>query len=93
MRSVSDVEVQPCSITFVYPITSSGVIALDATETVIYAVTASGLTVMTLPHSVDQITPTAWPDFGRLKTSSTPYSSNPKRLAMTRKASNFRADH
>lgn len=44
-----------------FPITSSGTIALDPTATKIYAISASGLTVLTLPEPVDQITPPVWP--------------------------------
>jgi hypothetical protein len=38
-----------------------GVIALDPNQQTIYAISASGLSVMTLPTSVDQISPFAWP--------------------------------
>jgi hypothetical protein len=40
---------------------TSGVIALDPNQQTIYAISASGLTVATLPSSVDQVTPFAWP--------------------------------
>ena len=40
---------------------TSGVIALDPNQQTIYAISASGLTVVTLPSVVDQITPFPWP--------------------------------
>jgi len=40
---------------------TSGVIALDPDQQTIYAISASGLTVATLPSVVDQITPFPWP--------------------------------
>jgi hypothetical protein len=39
---------------------SSGAIALDPNQQTIYAISASGLTVVTLPSVVDQITPFPW---------------------------------
>ncbi len=39
---------------------SSGVIALDPSQQTIYAISASGLTVVTLPSVVDQIAPFPW---------------------------------
>ena len=44
-----------------FPITSTGTIALDPTTKIIYAISASGLTVMTLPTPVDQMVPPVWP--------------------------------
>jgi hypothetical protein len=40
---------------------TSGVIALDPNQQTIYAISASGLSVLTLPSVVDQITPFPWP--------------------------------
>jgi hypothetical protein len=40
---------------------TSGAIALDPNEQTIYAISASGLTVATLPSAVDQVTPFPWP--------------------------------
>lgn len=40
---------------------TSGVIALDPNQQTIYAVSASGLTVVTLPTTVDDVTPFPWP--------------------------------
>jgi len=40
---------------------TAGTIALDPNQETIYAISASGLTVVTLPSSVDQITPFSWP--------------------------------
>jgi hypothetical protein len=40
---------------------TSGVIALDPNQQTIYAISASGLTVATLPSGVDQIAPFPWP--------------------------------
>lgn len=40
---------------------TSGSIALDPNQQTIYAISASGLTVATLPSAVDQITPFPWP--------------------------------
>jgi len=42
-------------------IPSTGIIALDPTAKTIYAISASGLTVMTLATTVDQILPPIWP--------------------------------
>jgi hypothetical protein len=39
----------------------SGVIALDPNQQTIYAITTSGLAVLTLPSVVDNITPFSWP--------------------------------
>jgi hypothetical protein len=44
---------------------SSGVIALDPNQETIYAISASGLTVVTLPYTVDQVTPFPWPYVAR----------------------------
>jgi hypothetical protein len=40
---------------------SAGVLALDPSEQTIYAISASGVTVLLLPSTVDQITPFPWP--------------------------------
>jgi hypothetical protein len=40
---------------------TSGAIALDPNQQTIYAISASGLTVATLPSTVDQIRPFPWP--------------------------------
>jgi len=40
---------------------TSGAIALDPNQQTIYAISASGLTVVTLPSVVDQIRPFPWP--------------------------------
>jgi hypothetical protein len=40
---------------------TAGAIALDPNQQTIYAISASGLTVVTLPSVVDQITPFPWP--------------------------------
>lgn len=48
-------------------IPSTGIIAIDPTNTIIYAISASGLTVLTLPEPVDQITPPVWPYVLRAK--------------------------
>jgi hypothetical protein len=42
-------------------ITSTGIIALDPTTKIIYAISASGLTVLTLPSPVDQVVLPVWP--------------------------------
>jgi hypothetical protein len=44
---------------------STGVIALDPDQETIYATSASGLTVVTLPSTVDQVTPFPWPYVAR----------------------------
>jgi hypothetical protein len=41
--------------------TYAGVIALDPNQETIYAISSSGLTVVTLPSTVDEITPFPWP--------------------------------
>jgi hypothetical protein len=41
---------------------SAGTIALDPNQETIYAISSSGLTVVTLPSTVDEITPPLWPD-------------------------------
>jgi hypothetical protein len=48
-------------------IPSTGIIALDPTAKIIYAISASGLTVMTLPTTVDQILPPIWPYAARAR--------------------------
>jgi len=45
--------------------TYAGVIALDPNQQTIYAISASGLTVVTLPSTVDQLTPFPWPYVAR----------------------------
>jgi hypothetical protein len=40
---------------------SAGVLALSPNEQTIYAISASGLNVLVLPSTVDQITPFPWP--------------------------------
>jgi len=50
--------------------TYSGVIALDPDQKTIYAISASGLTVVTLPSGVDQLRPFAWPNIAKPSTSS-----------------------
>jgi hypothetical protein len=50
--------------------TYAGVIALDPNQQTIYAISASGLTVVTLPSVVDQLTPFAWPNVAKSSTSS-----------------------
>ena len=50
--------------------TYAGVIALDPNQQTIYAISSSGLTVVTLPSVVDQITPFAWPYVAKPSTSS-----------------------
>jgi hypothetical protein len=40
---------------------TAGTIALDPNQETIYAISASGLTVVTLPSSVDLVTPFSWP--------------------------------
>ncbi len=40
---------------------SAGVLAMDPSEQTIYAISASGVTVLLLPSTVDQITPFPWP--------------------------------
>jgi len=57
---------------------SAGVLALDPNEQTIYAISASGLTVLMLPSTVDQITPFRWPHVA------TP--SNPLEPAATRQS-------
>jgi hypothetical protein len=44
---------------------SSGVIALDPNQETIYAISASGLTIVTLPSTIDQVTPFPWPYVAR----------------------------
>ncbi len=39
----------------------TGAIALDPTATIVYAVCSAGVQVLTLPESVDQLTPPTWP--------------------------------
>jgi hypothetical protein len=47
---------------YTYPqATGAPMVALDSTGQTIFAVSASGLAVMTLPQPVDQITPAQWP--------------------------------
>jgi hypothetical protein len=48
----------------------AGVLALDPNQQVIYAISASGLTVVTLPSVVDQLTPFAWPYIAKPSASS-----------------------
>jgi hypothetical protein len=48
-------------------VSSTGTIALDTTAKIIYAISASGLTVMTLPTTVDQILPPIWPYAARAR--------------------------
>lgn len=45
--------------------TYAGVIELDPNQQTIYAISASGLTVVTLPSTVDQLTPFPWPYVAR----------------------------
>jgi hypothetical protein len=44
---------------------TSGVIALDPNQQTIYAISASGLTVVTLPSVVDDLTPFPWPHISK----------------------------
>jgi hypothetical protein len=50
--------------------TYGGVIALDPNQQTIYAISSSGLTIVTLPSTVDQVTPFAWPNIAKPSTSS-----------------------
>ncbi len=45
----------------VYPVESSGVLALDPSGQTVYAITTSGLMILSLPSPVDQLTPPVWP--------------------------------
>ena len=50
-----------------FPITSSGILAIDSAEQSIFVISASGLTVLKLAQSIDAITPAAWPFSVRAK--------------------------
>ncbi|MGE5052944.1 MAG: hypothetical protein ACM3WP_02175 [Acidobacteriota bacterium] len=59
-----------------------GVIALDPNQQTIYAISASGLSVVTLPSVVDQITPPAWPYVAKPATSAPMFSGKRKAGAL-----------
>src|SRR5439155_11400046 len=59
----------------------AGVLALDPNEQTIYAISASGLSVLMLPSTVDQIAPFPWPHVA------TP--SNPLEPAATKRSSSL----
>lgn len=58
------------------------VIALDPNQQTIYAITASGLAIVTLPSVVDQITPPAWPYVAKPPSSAPMFSGKRKAGAL-----------